>query len=90
MEFTEQVIKDINKCVEDIADDYYQTKQYDEEGHAFEMRWDDCINHGVDDFMKDPKAYMDCFGYELTDDEAEQCARYAWDNVNLETIKNYA
>ena len=38
MEITEQVIKDINKCVNEIAEDYQQETHYDNDGHAFESQ----------------------------------------------------
>ena len=90
MEITEQVIKDINKCVNEIAEDYQQETHYDDDGHAFEMRWSDCIMHAIDDFIDDTKGYMDCFGYELSDDEAEELGDYAWNFVNLDSIRKYA
>ena len=89
MELTYQVIKDIHKAIYILAEEYHQTKQYDEEGHPFDMRWEDCVNHAIDDFRGDVKGYMECQGYELSDSDADQISDYAWDNVNVSSIRKY-
>lgn len=86
MEITNKVIYDVNMIINDIAEDYYQDTQYDDDGHAFDMRWTDCVDHAKDDFIADVKGYMDCAGYELTPNDVEQIEDYAWKYVNVNTI----
>lgn len=88
MELTEQVKKDINLAVNRIAEGYQQETQYDDDGHAYDMRWADCVQHGVEDFRDDIKGNMLLMDYELTDEECDQIDEYAR-TVNWETIWNY-
>lgn len=85
VEFEKAIIKAIN----DIAEGYYEKTHYDEEGHKFDMSWEDSVNHAIDDFMSDVERYMACEGFDvLTDEDEQEIKDFAWD-VNCDTIKNY-
>lgn len=82
----------INKCINDIAEDYYGTTNYDEDMECYvTISWKDSIWHAIDDFRRDVAGYMECYDYEdLTDDQIEEISDYAWTHVNAETIRKYA
>lgn len=90
MELSSDMIRDINLAVNYLANDYFYTKQYDEEGHAYDMRWVDCVDHGNDDFCRDVVGWMECYGYELSPEQADAVRQYAEDHVTYTTIAKYA
>ena len=88
----EKIKEAINKCISDIAEDYYGTTPYDEDMECYvTISWKDSIWHAIDDFREDVAGYMECYDYEdLTQEEIEEISDYAWNSVNTETIRKYA
>ena len=82
--------RDINLAIFAIADDYSTEKQYDEEGHPYDMRWPDCVDHAIDDFKRDVVGFMECRGYDLNPDDAERVSEYADSKVNISSIWKFA
>ena len=91
MAIKQEMIRDINRSIESIAcDKYFHEKQYDEEGHAYDMRWEDCITNAIDDFQRDVAGWMGCLGYELSVEEESEISEYAGEHVNVSTIRKYS
>ena len=87
MEMTQKMIKDVNQIINDRAESYFEELQEDDEGHLFQMNWQDCIEQAKDDLNYDPSRYLRDKDYELTDGQYREIADWAYKNVTWETIK---
>lgn len=86
MIITEQIKKDVNLIVGAIAEDIYQEDHFDDDGHQFQMHWDDCVDHAIEEFCDDTYRCMETAGYDLTDEECGAVGDYVLNYVNTYTI----